>query len=81
MLKGRACAVSESLSDVQTDTYEHLKTALFARFSLHRAEVRLLAREELNRRKFVEGRQRSLILFLYIRRVIKATLPITDQYL
>ena len=57
MLKGRSHAVSELLSDTQTDTYEHPKTALLAWFSLHRTEVRLLAHEELNRRKFVEGRQ------------------------
>ena len=30
LLKGRAWAVFESLSDAETDTYEHLKTALLA---------------------------------------------------
>ena len=57
LLKGRAWAVFESLSDAETDTYEHLKTALLSRLSPDTAEERLIAREELNRRKFVEGRE------------------------
>ena len=52
LLKGWAWAVFESLSDAETNTYEHLKTALLARLSPDTAEERLLAREEL---KFVEG--------------------------
>ena len=57
LLKGRAWAVFESLSDAETDTYEHLKTALLSRLSPDTVEERLIAREELNRRKFVEGRE------------------------
>ena len=58
MLKGRAWAVFKSLSEAETDTYAHLKTALLARLSPDTAEERLVAREELNRKKFVqEGRE------------------------
>ena len=75
VLKGRACAVSESLSDAQTDTYEHVKTALLARFSLHTAEVRLLIREELNRRKFVESRQSIEQMVRFIERLLNKASP------
>ena len=57
LLKGRAWAVFESLSEAETDTYAHLKTALLARLSPDTAEERLVAREELHRKKFVEGRE------------------------
>ena len=57
LLKGRAWAVFELLSHAETDTYAYLKTALLARLSPDTAEERLVAREELNCRKFVEGRE------------------------
>ena len=57
LLKGRAWAVFESFSDAKTDTYKHLKIALLAKLSRDTAEERLIAHEELNHRKFVEGRE------------------------
>ena len=57
LLKGRVWAVFESLSEVETDTYEHLKVALLARSSPDTVEETLLAREELSRKKLVEGRE------------------------
>ena len=51
LLKGQAWAVFESLSEAETDTYEHLKVALLARLSPDTAEKRLIAREELSRKK------------------------------
>ena len=50
LLKGRAWAIFESLSEAETDTYAHLKTALLARLSPDTAEERLVAREELHRK-------------------------------
>ena len=57
LLKGRAWAVYESLSEAETDTHAHLKMALLARLSLDTAEERLIACEELSRKKLVEGRE------------------------
>ena len=57
LLKGQAWAVFESLLEAETDTYEHLKVALLARLSPDMAEERLIACEELSRKKLVEGRE------------------------
>ena len=57
LLKGQAWAVFESLLEAETDTYERLKVALLARLSPDTVEERLIAREELSRKKLVEGRE------------------------
>ena len=47
----------DALGESQTDTYEHLKTALLERLSLDTEEDRLSAREELARRRLREGQE------------------------
>ena len=75
LLKGRAWAVFESLSEAEIDTYEHLKTALLARLSPDTAEERLIAREELSHKKFVEGRESNDELARCIERLVDKTSP------
>ena len=75
LLKGRAWAVFESLSEAETDTYAHLKTALLARLSPDTAEERLIAREELSRKKFVEGRESIDELARCIERLVDKASP------
>ena len=54
LLKGRAWAVYEALTDAETDTYAHLKAALLEQLSPDTDEERLRARDELARRRFKE---------------------------
>ena len=75
LLKGRAWAVFESLSEAETDTYEHLKMALLARLSPDTAEERFIAREELSRKKFVEGRESIDELARCIERLVDKASP------
>ena len=75
LLKGRAWAVFESLSEAETDTYEHLKVALLARLSPDTAEERLIAREELSRKKLVEGRESIDELARCIERLVDKASP------
>ena len=55
LLKGRAWAVYEALTDAETDTYDHLKTAIIGQISPDTDEERLRARDELARRRLREG--------------------------
>ena len=55
LLKGRAWAVYEALTDAETDTYDHLKTAIIGQLSPDTDEERLRARDELARRRLREG--------------------------
>ena len=75
LLKGRAWAVFESLSEAETETYEHLKVALLARLSPDMAEERLIAREELSRKKLVEGRENIDELVRCIERLVDKASP------
>ena len=54
LLKGRAWAVYEALTEEETDTYAHLKAALLAQLSPDMDEERLRARDELARRRLRE---------------------------
>ena len=54
LLKGRAWAVYEALTDSETDTYAHLKAALLEQLSPDTDEERLRARDELACRRFKE---------------------------
>ena len=55
LLKGRAWAVYEALTDEETDTYDHLKAAILGQLSPDTDEERLRARDEMARRRFREG--------------------------
>ena len=55
LLKGRSWAVYDSLSDADTDTYEHLKVAILKRLCPDTEEDRLVARERLSRRHLHDG--------------------------
>ena len=48
LLQGRAWAVYDSLTDGETDTYEHLKEALLQQLCPDTDEERLIARDELS---------------------------------
>ena len=65
----------ESLSEAETDTYEHLKVALLARLSPDTAEERLIAREELSQKKLVEGRESIDELARCIKRLVDKASP------
>jgi len=54
LLKGRAWAVYDALTDAETDTYAHLKAALLEQLSPDTDEEKLRARDELARRRFRE---------------------------
>ena len=51
LLRGRAWAIYDSLSEETLDTYDHLKTALRERLNPDTEEDRLAAREQLVKRK------------------------------
>ena len=57
LLQGRAWAVYDSLTDGETDTYEHLKEALLQQLCPDTDEERLIARDELSRRRLKEGQE------------------------
>ena len=57
LLRGHAWAIYDSLGEVDTDMYVHLKKALFWRLSLDTEEDYLAAREQLSQRKLREGRE------------------------
>lgn len=57
LLQGRAWAVYDSLTDEETDTYAHLKEALLQQLCPDTDEERLIARDELSRRKLKEGQE------------------------
>ena len=48
LLKGRAWAVFDCLTEAETDSYDHLKTALLAQLAPDSDEERMRAREELS---------------------------------
>ena len=54
LLKGRAWAVYDALTDAETDTYDHLKAALLEQLSPDTDEERLRARDELAHRRLRE---------------------------
>ena len=57
LLKGRAWAIYEVLTEEQTDTYAHLKEALLSRLSSDTDEDRVCAREQLAQRKLHGDRE------------------------
>ena len=57
LLRGRAWAIFDALSDEEKDTYTHLKEALLRSLNPDTEEDRLSAREELARRRFREGQE------------------------
>jgi len=57
LLKGHAQAIFDSLGEDETDSYDHLKTALLKRLSPDTEEDHLAALEQLSRRKLCEGRE------------------------
>ncbi len=57
LLKGRAWAVYDSLSEEQVGTYTRLKKELLARLSPDTEEDRLCAREQLSKRRLHEDRE------------------------
>ena len=57
LLKGRAWAIYEVLTEEQTDTYPHTKEALLARLSPDTDEDRVCAREQLAQRKLHGDRE------------------------
>ena len=57
LLKGRAWAIYEVLTEAQTDTYDHLKGALLSQLSPDTDEDRVCAREQLAQRKLHEDRE------------------------
>ena len=75
LLKGRAWAVFESLSEAEMDTYAHLKMALLAQLSLDTAEERLVAHEELNRQKFIKDRESINEMARCIERLLNKASP------
>ena len=54
LLKGRAWAVYEALTNAETDTYAHLKAALLEQLSPDTDEEKLRAQDEMVRRRFKE---------------------------
>ena len=57
LLKGRAWAIYEVLTEAQTDTYDHVKEALLSQLSPNTDEDRACAREQLAQRKLHEDRE------------------------
>ena len=57
LLQGRAWAVYDSLMEEETDTYAHLKEALLQQLCPDTDEERLVARDELSRRRLREGQE------------------------
>lgn len=64
-----------SLSEAETDTYEHLKTALLVRLFPDTTEERVIAHEELSRKKLVEGRESIDELARCIERLVDKASP------
>ena len=60
---------------------DNIPTRILKEYALHIAPVYKLSIHNLTERVYYQMTGLLLILFLYIRRVIKATLPTTDQYL
>jgi len=57
LLKGRVCAIFDSLPDTSTNTYTHLKEALLSRLSPDTEEDRQSTRDELGQRKLHENQE------------------------
>ena len=55
LLKGHSWAVYDSLGDEETDTYDHLKVAIWKRLCPDTEEDRIVARERVSRRVLCEG--------------------------
>ena len=55
LLKGRAWAVFDSLTEAETDSYDHLKSAVLAQLAPDSDEERMRARDELSQRRYREG--------------------------
>ena len=55
LLRGRAWAIFDSLSDTETDTYDHLKAAILSRMCPDMEEDKIGARERLSRRQLRDG--------------------------
>ena len=55
LLKGRAWAVYEALTDEEMDTYNHLKVAILGQLSPDTEEERLRAQDKMAHRQFREG--------------------------
>ena len=48
LLKGRAWAIFDSLTEAETDSYDHLKSAMLAQLAPDSDEERMRARDELS---------------------------------
>ena len=55
LLKGRAWAIFDSLTEAETDSYDHLKSTMLAQLAPDSDEERMRARDELSQRRYREG--------------------------